>query len=100
MLVLTRRPGQALMIGEVEVYVAEVKGDQVRLSINAPRHIPIVRREVLDAVRRENEAAAAVDSAALDAFNALAPPSAAEGSDAADMTLSSQKDAADSPERA
>lgn len=72
MLVLTRRPGQAIMIGEVEVYVAEVKGDQVRLSINAPRDVTILRSEVLEAVQQENAAAAMIDSRALEAFSTLA----------------------------
>ena len=44
MLVLTRRPGQSIRIGEdIEVTVVEVRGDQVRLAIDAPRHVPVVR---------------------------------------------------------
>jgi carbon storage regulator len=81
MLVLTRRPGQALMIGEVEVYVVEVKGDQVRLSIDAPRHIPIIRSEVLKAVQQENAAAAAAGPDLLDELASLSPPAETDVTD-------------------
>lgn len=48
MLVLSRRPQQSIMIGDaVVVTVLEVKGDQVRLGITAPRTIPVHREEVL-----------------------------------------------------
>jgi carbon storage regulator len=48
MLILTRRPNQALLIGsEVTVTVLEINGDRVRLGIAAPREIPILRDELL-----------------------------------------------------
>jgi carbon storage regulator len=58
MLVLTRRPGEALIIeldnGEqVEVTVVSVKGNQVRLGMDAPDHIPVVREELLKDVLTE-----------------------------------------------
>ena len=60
MLVLTRRVGEAVSIGEnVEVVVVAVRGDQVRVGIRAPRHVPILRAELLAQVERENVAAAA-----------------------------------------
>lgn len=72
MLVLTRRPGQALYIGDsIEVYVAEVRGDQVRLSIRAPRNIPVLRGEVIDAVTEENREAAAIQPDLLDQLAGL-----------------------------
>lgn len=46
MLVLTRRLNQSIMIGEIEVTVIEVRGDQVRLGIHAPRDVPVHRKEV------------------------------------------------------
>lgn len=47
MLVLSRKPGQELLIGEqVSVYVVEVKGKQVRLGIKAPDDVPILRGEL------------------------------------------------------
>jgi carbon storage regulator len=55
MLVLTRKPGQSIMIGEgVEVQVLSVAGEKVRLGITAPREVSIFRNEVYD--RIENEA--------------------------------------------
>jgi len=59
MLVLTRRRGQVVRIGDdVEVVLLAVQGDQVRLGIRAPRDISVVRGELLDQVREENRAAA------------------------------------------
>ena len=59
MLVLTRRRGQVVRIGdEVEIVLLSVQGDQVRLGINAPQRVAVVRGELLDQVREENRAAA------------------------------------------
>jgi carbon storage regulator len=56
MLVLTRKPGQSIMIGDgVEVQVLSVAGEKVRLGITAPRDVSIFRNEVYD--RIENESA-------------------------------------------
>jgi carbon storage regulator len=72
MLVLTRRPGQAIKIGEdIEIYIVEVRGDQVRLSIEAPRDVAILRREVLDDIQRANREAATADVDALEALTNL-----------------------------
>lgn len=55
MLVLTRKPNQSIMIGEeIEVSVVEIKGDQVKLGITAPRSVKVHRREVFEAIQREN----------------------------------------------
>jgi len=54
MLILTRRVGETLMIGdEVTVTVLGVKGGQVRVGINAPRSIAVHREEIYDRLRRE-----------------------------------------------
>ena len=54
MLVLTRKPGQSIMIGDgVEVEVLSVAGDKVRLGITAPRDVEIFRNEVLERVKTE-----------------------------------------------
>jgi carbon storage regulator len=59
MLVVTRKPGERLLIGEsVEVTVLSIRGDQVSLGVAAPREIPIHRQELLDRIRRENRRAA------------------------------------------
>jgi carbon storage regulator len=55
MLVLTRKRNESIMIGDsVEVSVIEVKGDQVKLGIKAPRDIKVHRKEVYLAIQKEN----------------------------------------------
>ena len=57
MLVLTRKPGQSIMIGDgVEVQVLSVAGEKVRLGITAPREVSIFRNEVYDRIEGEAEA--------------------------------------------
>ncbi len=59
MLVLTRRPGEAIRIGDdVSISVVEIQGTQVRLAIDAPREIPVHREEIYEQVREENRRAA------------------------------------------
>lgn len=56
MLILTRRVGETLMIGEeVTVTVLGVSGKQVRIGINAPKEIPVHRSEVWDRIQKEKE---------------------------------------------
>jgi carbon storage regulator len=58
-LVLTRKRNQSIIIGdEVEITVLEVRGDQVRLGINAPRRVSVHRREVYDDIQQANQEAA------------------------------------------
>ena len=72
MLILTRRAGERVVIGEdVLVTVMEVSGQTVRLGIAAPQGLPIYREEIWLAVKEENRAAA---EAAADALPAGAPP--------------------------
>ena len=59
MLVLSRKRDETIMIGdEIEVIVVDIRGDKVRLGIKAPKTVPVHRREVYEAIQRENEAAA------------------------------------------
>ena len=59
MLVVSRRPGQSLLVGtDIEVFVVEVKNNQVRIGINAPRRIRVLRRELMTQVEAENRRAA------------------------------------------
>ena len=54
MLVLTRKPGQSIMIGDgIEVQVLSVAGEKVRLGISAPRDVSIFRHEVYERIERE-----------------------------------------------
>ncbi|WP_020189189.1 carbon storage regulator CsrA [Kurthia sp. Dielmo] len=58
MLVLTRKPGETVMLGEdIQVKIVSVDGDQVKIGIEAPRALKIYRREVYEAIQQENEAA-------------------------------------------
>ncbi len=63
MLVLTRRVGEAIVIGNgMVVRVLEVRGDQVRIGVDAPRSVPVHREEVYREVERTNADAAASSS--------------------------------------
>ncbi len=60
MLILARRIGESIMIGDqVEVSVVDIKGDQVKLGIKAPTAVKVYRQEVYAAIQEENRAAAA-----------------------------------------
>jgi carbon storage regulator len=60
MLVLTRRPGESIVVGEnIVVTVIEIKGGQVRIGIDAPRDIDVYREEIYEQVRQENLSAIA-----------------------------------------
>ena len=75
MLVLTRHANQSIMIGhEVVVTVLEVRGDQVRIGIKAPRHVDVHREEVFAALQKANRSAASPSAEALGALGALKPP--------------------------
>jgi carbon storage regulator len=68
MLIITRRAGEKIMLGDdIVVEVMEVKGNSVRIGIAAPRSITVYREELWEAVRAENRAAAAADLEALPA---------------------------------
>ena len=58
MLVLSRKPGQSILIGDnIEIQIIEVQGDQIRIGISAPRDISIVRKELIAEVRQTNREA-------------------------------------------
>lgn len=57
MLVVSRQPGDSLLIGQdIKVTVLEVNGDRVKIGIEAPRSVPVMRTEVLDTLRSNLEA--------------------------------------------
>jgi carbon storage regulator len=59
MLALSRKIGESIMIGnEIEISVLEIKGDQVKLGISAPKSIPVYRREIYVQIQDANKEAA------------------------------------------
>mgnify|MGYP001018590113 CR=1 FL=1 len=63
MLVLTRKVNQSIIIGDdVEVVVLEVRGEQVRLGIKAPKTVTVHRKEIYDQIQEENRQASQVRS--------------------------------------
>ena len=57
MLVLSRKKNESIVIDEhITITVVEVRGDKVRLGIDAPKEVPVHRKEVWEAIRRNNEA--------------------------------------------
>ena len=70
MLALTRKKGEALVINNnIEMKVLEIRGDQIKIGISAPKDVPIYRKEVYLQIQQENEAAISADG--LDALNNL-----------------------------
>jgi carbon storage regulator len=59
MLIITRRPGEKIMVGDdIVIHVMEIVGNSVRVGIEAPRSVPVYREEIWNAVRDENRAVA------------------------------------------
>ena len=70
MLALSRKKGEALVINNnIEVTILEIKGDQVKLGISAPKEVPIYRKEVYVQIQDANKAATEVSG--LDALKGL-----------------------------
>ena len=81
MLVLSRRPGEALRIGsELRIRVVTVSGGQVRLAIEAPPEIPIHREELYERIERENRESAHSDADSFETLLAVRAPAANDGS--------------------
>ncbi|MCY9354409.1 carbon storage regulator CsrA [Bacillus spizizenii] len=69
MLVLSRKINEAIQIGaDIEVKVIAVEGDQVKLGIDAPKHIDIHRKEIYLTIQEENNRAAALSSDVISAL--------------------------------
>lgn len=74
MLVLTRRAGESIVIGnDVTVTVLEVRGDQIRIGIDAPRDVQIHREEVYVQVQQENRGAVASAARTADILRGTRP---------------------------
>ncbi|MCX5919640.1 MAG: carbon storage regulator CsrA [Deltaproteobacteria bacterium] len=67
MLILTRKIGECIIIGDdIKVHVVDIRGKQVRLGIEAPTHAPIYRQEVYQKILEENRSAARLNPADFD----------------------------------
>lgn len=65
MLALTRKKGEALIINnDIEITILEIRGDQIKIGISAPKEVPIYRKEVYLQIQKENEAALNIDGIA------------------------------------
>ena len=72
MLVLSRKPGEAIRIGDdIEISVIEVRGDTVRIGINAPRNVPVFRMELLAEVAKTNLESVKAAPQAMDVLRTL-----------------------------
>jgi carbon storage regulator len=66
MLVLTRKPDQSIMVGnEIEITILEVRGEQVRVGIRAPKNVAVHRKEVFDLILQANRDASDAQDIAL-----------------------------------
>jgi carbon storage regulator len=73
MLILTRRVGETVMIGEeVTVTVLGVKGNQVRIGVNAPKTVAVHREEIFDRIKREGDSDSPADANPATAPRAIA----------------------------
>lgn len=62
MLALARKINQSIVIGnDIEITLLEIKGDQIKIGITAPKSIPIYRKEIYDQIQEENKKAAQAD---------------------------------------
>jgi len=67
MLVLSRQRDESIMIGDdVVITIVDIRGDKVRIGIDAPTRIPVHRQEVYEAIQRENEMQKMADRAVTD----------------------------------
>lgn len=65
MLALTRKKGESIMVNnDIEISILEIRGDQVKIGVTAPKEVPIYRKEVYLQIQKENEASSSIDSLA------------------------------------
>ena len=74
MLILQRKEGDEILIGDnIVVSVVSIDGGRVRLAVTAPREIPVLRRELLDATRANQDAAVTDETKPQDLLSLLCP---------------------------
>ena len=63
MLALTRKKGESIIVNnDIEISILELRGDQVKIGISAPREVPVFRKDVFIQIQKENEAALSADN--------------------------------------
>ena len=63
MLILSRKVDEKIVIGnEITITIIDIKGDQVKIGVDAPRDVKVFRQEVFNAIKTENTAAASVNT--------------------------------------
>jgi len=81
-LILTRRVGESIVVGDdVTITVFEVRGDAVRIGIDAPRSVQVHRQEVYEELQKANQAASTTSDDALDALRGALGKNAGKPSD-------------------
>ena len=72
MLILTRKTNEKIKIGnEITLSIIEIKGEQVKIGVEAPKEVKVFRQEVYDAIQKENKAAASLSNVAPENLSAL-----------------------------
>jgi carbon storage regulator len=72
MLILSRKVDEQIKIGEnITITIIEVRGDQVKVGVEAPKSVKVFRQEVYNEIQKENRAAASADTSKLDSLSKL-----------------------------
>ncbi len=72
MLVLARKPNQSIMIGDnIEIRIVDVRGDQVKIGIDAPKNIKVHRKEIYEEIKKANQEAMTSNIRSIKDFNKL-----------------------------
>jgi carbon storage regulator len=72
MLILSRKIDEKIKIGEdITITLIDVHGDQVKIGVEAPKHVKVFRQEVFDAIQNENKAAVAQEAQSESAISAV-----------------------------
>lgn len=88
MLILTRKPGEVIAIGNnIFITIVEIKGNQIRVGIDAPKDVPVYRKEIYDQIQAENlEAAQNQELGSLDGLAAVMSSTSAASTGSAGTT--------------
>lgn len=72
MLILSRKTNEKIVIGDsITISIIEVRGDQVKIGVDAPRSVKVFRQEVFEAIQNENRAAVVAAPESLDGLSGL-----------------------------